>query len=110
MQIVHIFYDGILDPYEADEYIEIKNFENTAVDLTDWWIFTDTETQFFFFPEFSLAAGQSCRVYSNQVQADSCLDDSFRSYLEVWSNIADCGYLYDWDYNERSSFCYGEVP
>ena len=110
VQIVHIFYDGTLDPYEPDEYIEIKNFESTAVDLTDWWIFAESDAQFFFFPEFSLPAGQSCRIYSNQVQADSCIDDSFRSYLEVWSNVADCGYLYDWDYNEKSSFCYGEVP
>jgi hypothetical protein len=110
VQIVTIFYNGLMDPYEPDEYIEIKNFGSTAVDLTDWWLFADSDTQFFFFPDFALQPGQSCRVYSNTVQADSCVDDSFRSYLEVWNNVGDCGVLYDWDFNERSSFCYGEVP
>ncbi|OGO33731.1 MAG: hypothetical protein A2W35_12245 [Chloroflexi bacterium RBG_16_57_11] len=110
VQIVHIFYNGLLDPYESDEYIEIKNFENTAVDLTDWFIFEDNNSEIFFFPDFSLPAGQSCRIYTYQVQADSCVQDSFRSYFEVWNNDADCGFLYDWDFEERSSFCYGEPP
>lgn len=107
VQIVNIFYAG-QDPNEADEYIEIKNFESTPVDMTDWWIFADYESQFFFFPEFTLQPGASCRVYTNHIQLDSCVPDSFRSPLEVWNNNGDCGYLYDVNFDEKSTFCYGQ--
>lgn len=110
VQIVHIFYDGLQDPDEPDEYIEIKNFQNTPVDLTDWWIYAEVNSQTFFFPEFSLGAGQSCRIYTNLVEADSCVLDSFLSIYEVWENSGDCGYLFDAENEERSVFCYGEAP
>jgi endonuclease YncB( thermonuclease family) len=110
VQIVHIFYDGLQDPNEPDEYIEIKNFENTPVDLTDWWIYAEINSQFFPFTEFSLGPGQSCRIYTNLIEADSCVSDSFLSIFEVWENSGDCGYLFDAENEERSVFCYGETP
>jgi endonuclease YncB( thermonuclease family) len=110
VQIVHIFYDGVKDPYEPDEYIEIKNFANTPVDLTNWFVFEVNDSGIFFFPEFTLQPGRSCRIYTYEVHDDSCVQDSIRSYFAVWGNNEDCGLLYDLNDEERSSFCYGTPP
>jgi hypothetical protein len=109
VQIVHIFYDGLQDPNEPDEYIEIRNFDATPVDLTDWFIYAEYYGGIFIFPDFTIQPGQSCRVYTNQIQSDSCVQASFLNTEEIWNNAGDCGYLYDLDLEERSSLCYGDV-
>jgi hypothetical protein len=108
VQIVYIFYDGLQDPNEPDEFIEIKNFEATPVDMTDWWIYAEYEGEIFPFLNFTLPPGVSCRVYTDRVQADSCAGDSFLSILPVWNNDGDCGYLFDADGEEKSVMCFGD--
>lgn len=108
VQIVFIFYDGLQNPNEPDEYIEIRNFEATPVDMTDWWIYAEYEGQFFSFTEFTLQPAESCRVYTDQIHDDSCAENSFLSILPIWNNDGDCGYLFDADNEEKSVMCYGD--
>ncbi len=112
VQIVAIFYHGVKGENEPDEYIEIKNFEAAPVDMSYWLINAERNELWYIFPEFTIQAGQTCRIYTNEINSDSCVDDSFLTAIdnyEVWNNIADCGYLYNYsDINEVSKFCYGQ--
>ena len=112
VQIVDIFYDGIKSESEPDEYIELKNFDSSPVDISYWLINAEANELWYIFPEFTIQAGQTCRIYTNEVNSDSCVDDSFLMTIdnyEVWANTADCGYLYNYaDINEVSKFCYGQ--
>lgn len=111
VQIVDIFYDGIKSESEPDEYIEIKNFEATPVDISYWLINAETNENWYIFPEFVIQPGQSCRVYTNEIHPDSCTDESFLTLQddwEVWDNTADCGSLYNYlEAVPVSTKCYG---
>lgn len=112
VQIVYIFYHGLKSGGEPDEYIEIKNFETTPVDISYWLINAETNENWYIFPEFVIQPGQSCRVYTNEVHPDSCTQESFLSPQddwEVWDNTADCGYLYNYlEAVPVSTKCYGQ--
>jgi endonuclease YncB( thermonuclease family) len=112
VQIVNIFYQGVKSESEPDEYIEIKNFDSSPVDISYWLINAETNELWYIFPEFTIQAGQTCRIYTNEINSDSCVDDSFLMAIDnyqVWDNTADCGYLYNYaDINEVSKFCYGQ--
>jgi endonuclease YncB( thermonuclease family) len=113
VQIVYIFYDGVKSEAEPDEYIEIKNFTTAPVDLSYWLINAEAYELWYIFPEPTiLQPGQSCRVYTNEVNPDSCAGDSFLEPMDdwqVWYNTADCGYLYNYaDPNPVSTLCYGQ--
>lgn len=113
VQIVYIFYDGVKGEAEPDEYIEIKNFTTAAVDISYWLINAEAYELWYIFPESTiLQPGRSCRVYTNEVNPDSCAGDSFLEPMDdwqVWYNTADCGYLYNYsDPNPVSTLCYGQ--
>jgi endonuclease YncB( thermonuclease family) len=112
VQIVNIFYDGVKGVSEPDEYIEIKNFGTTPVDMSYWLINAEAYELWYIFPDFIIQPGQTCRVYSNEVNPDSCAGDSFLDSLddwEVWDNTGDCGYLFNYtDQNPVSTKCYGQ--
>jgi endonuclease YncB( thermonuclease family) len=112
VQIVTIFHRGVKSESEPDEYIEIKNFDSSPVDISYWLINAETNELWYIFPEFTIQAGQTCRIYTNEINADSCVDDSFLMTIDnyqVWDNTADCGYLYDYaDIDEVSKYCYGQ--
>jgi hypothetical protein len=57
-----------------------------------------------YFPTYTMAAGQECRVYTNEVHSEWC-GFSFGSPSALWSNSGDCGYLYD-DGSLVSTRCY----
>lgn len=101
-----IFFDGQLGSNEPDEYAVISNQGNKAVNMAGWRLNADDRGQDFYFPAFDLLPGQSCRVYTNQVQADSCGGTGFGYGKALWANKGECGHLYDAGGVEVSTYCY----
>ncbi|MEM7028191.1 MAG: thermonuclease family protein [Chloroflexota bacterium] len=103
--ISRINYDGIVKRVESDEYAEITNVGNEAVNLAGWRLDADDPNQVFTFPDFLLAAGQSCRVYTNEIHPESC-GFSFGIGRAIWANKGDCGHLFNASGQEVSTKCY----
>lgn len=103
--IQSIFYQGVVPKVESDEYAEIANAGSEQVTITGWRLNAGALGQDFFFPDFIIKPGQSCRVYTNEDHPDSC-GFNFRSPNPVWNNTSDCGYLYDPMGFEISKKCY----
>lgn len=103
--IVKIFYDGIVPNTEADEYIEIKNVGNTAVNLHNWHINAGDNGQTFFFPATTLQPNAICRIFTNQMQNTGCTH-TFASGRPLWANAGDCGYLYNQVGQLVDEYCY----
>ncbi|MGQ9556206.1 MAG: thermonuclease family protein [Anaerolineae bacterium] len=107
VQIVRIFYDGVVPRVESDEYVEIANLGDAAQDMAGWRINAGDPGQDFAFPEgFVLGPGQSCRLYTNEIHGDSCAGGTFGSGRAIWNNKGDCGYLYDAGGQIVSERCY----
>lgn len=100
-----IHYDGQVPQVESDEFIVVKNTGLQSVEITNWKINAGSPSQEFIFPAFLLQAGQSCRVYTNQVHPESC-GFSFGIDQPIWSNQGECGYLYDPQGLLVDTFCY----
>lgn len=104
--ISSIRYDGDVPQVESDEFAVITNRGATAVNLGGWRLNAGEPDQNFNFPSFELGPGQSCRVYTNEIHADSCGGGSFGRGDAIWRNSTDCGYLYNADGAEVSRFCW----
>ena len=104
--IADIFYDGNEPRFEGDEYAVITNQGTAAVNMKGWRLNAGDPGQDFNFPDFVLGAGESCRVYTNQVNGDSCGGRGFGSGQAVWNNKGDCGYLFDAGGTEVDRKCY----
>ena len=103
--ISYIFYDGVVKRVESDEYAVIKNTGGSPVNLAGWHLNAGNPGQDFWFPNFELQPGQECRVYTNENHPESC-GFSFGNGQALWNNGGDCGYLYDNNGAEVSSYCY----
>jgi micrococcal nuclease len=103
--IVAIHHDGQIDPGEPDEYAEIGNEGSSAANLAGWRLNAGAQGQDFEFPDFVLAPGQVCRVYTDEVHPEHC-GFSFGSQQALWSNDGDCGFLYDASGTAVSRRCY----
>ncbi len=81
-----IFYDGTVNRYEPDEYVEITNLGDADQDLADWkhQDISDT-TPVFEFPSHQLAPGDVVKVYTNEVHSQWG-GFSFGRGSAVWSN------------------------
>jgi len=64
-----------------------------------------SEGQYLYFPNFTMVAGQECRVHTDEYHPDSCRFN-FGSGSALWNNSGDCGYLYDGAGNLVSTYCY----
>lgn len=86
VRIACVFYDGLVPSKESDEYVQIVNDGETAVDMTGWRLvdIADGSPQFTF-PTLLLAPGQSVRVYTNQVHREWG-GLSFGSSSAIWNN------------------------
>jgi hypothetical protein len=81
---------------QPDEYVELKNVVDVSVDLSGWKVVAGDEEQYFVFPaSYVLAPGQTCRLYTNQVEDDSCGGKSFGFDRPIWDNDKDCGQVFD---------------
>lgn len=93
---------------QADEYIEISNLGNNPVNLSGWQITSAGGLdQVFTFPEGTiLAAGNSFRVYTNQVHPETG-GFSFESKRAIWNDAGDEAQLLDATGNNVSTLAYG---
>jgi beta-lactamase superfamily II metal-dependent hydrolase len=96
VQITRIFYDGLVYRVESDEYVEITNLGNEAVDLAGWVLRDESEGYpEFTFPPFVLQAGEIIRVYTNENHPEYG-GFSFGYGKAVWNNKEpDTAALYD---------------
>lgn len=92
--ISFILYDGDVPQVESDEYAEISNTGSEAINIGGWRLNAGNPGQDYYFPDFTLESGQSCRVYTNEVHPDTC-GFCFFSPQPVWNNKGDFGYLYN---------------
>ncbi len=103
VKITSIYYDGQETRSEGDEYVVIKNLGTSAVNMAGWHLYAGDPGQNFYFPDFVLRAGAEVRVYTNRNIPGSF---SFGRGSAIWNNDGDCGYLYDAEGTEVSSYCY----
>ncbi|MEA5580888.1 lamin tail domain-containing protein [Nodularia harveyana UHCC-0300] len=106
--ISNIVYKAQVKRTQADEYIEISNKGTTNADLSGWKIiYGSNQKQFFTFPaETTLIAGESFRVYTNQVHPETG-GFSVGSRTAIWKDTGDEGKLFDAEGNQVSTLAYG---
>ena len=97
--ITSINYDGQVPKTESDEYITITNNSKTPMDISGYYVYvatTGTQGPTFTFPKKSttIKAGESVRVYTNEVHKESG-GYSFGSGKAIWSNKGGLAVLKD---------------
>jgi hypothetical protein len=100
-----IRFDGVVPRTEADEYAVVFNAGASAVNLQGWRLNAGDPGQDFVFPAITLAPGQACWVYTNEVHPETC-GLSFRRNQAIWNNKGDCGRLYRADGQLADEKCY----
>ena len=103
-----IFFNGAVAEVESDEYVVVANTGTATVNLQGWQVSAGTPEQTLTLPSIELPAGQTCRVYTNEIHEDGC-KLSFGSTSALWNNKGDCGYLYDPNGTHVSTYCYGDI-
>jgi micrococcal nuclease len=84
--ITDINYDGIVPQVESDEYVEITNSGNEAVNLANWTLMDISEGYpTFVFPSYILQSGMSIRVYTNEIHPEYG-GFSFGYGSAIWNN------------------------
>jgi hypothetical protein len=76
---------------EPDEYVEIRNDDTRAIQLSGWTL-RDEANHVFTFPNYLMQPGQMCRIYTNEYHAEWC-GFSYGSGSAIWNNSGDCAYL-----------------
>jgi competence protein ComEC len=102
--ITSIFFDGVQGPAEPDEYVEIRNDDTVAIQLSGWTL-RDEANKVFTFPPHVMEPGQVCRVYTNENHPESC-GFSYSSSSAIWNNSGDCAYLRDSAGTLIDTYCY----
>ncbi len=105
IQINFILFDGAVPLVESDEFAQITNQGSSAVNLQGWRLNAGAPEQDFYFPNFQLDPGLSCRIYTNEIHPEFC-GFSFGRGEAIWKNTGDCGYLYDREGAQVSKYCY----
>jgi hypothetical protein len=90
--ITRIVYNGSGD-HEPDEFVEIRNDEESVIQLYHWTL-SDQEEHVFIFPNYYLFPGQVCRIFTNTSIEDLC-SFSYGSTSEIWDNKGDKATLKD---------------
>jgi hypothetical protein len=103
IDIIHIFYDGT-GQSEPDEYVEIRNADIVSIQMQGWTL-RDNANHVFIFPNFVMASGQVCRVYTNQNHAMWC-GFNYGSGSAIWNNSGDCAFLRNGSGTLVDQFCY----
>ena len=105
IQITFIHFDGEVPSLESDEFAQITNQGLIAVNLQGWRLNAGDPEQDFYFPNFLLDPGLSCRIYTDENHPEYC-GFSFDIRQEIWNNGGDCGYLYDDEGAQVSKYFY----
>ena len=102
--ITTVFYDGVVSAQEPDEYVEFRNNGISAVSLGGWTIRSVRGGQSFaFLPWWSIQAGQTCRLYTNEYHAEWCGMNWNRASAQ-WNNSGDRANLVDFNDRVVSTF------
>ena len=89
-----------------NEWVTIKNLDNSAVELEEWRIASDSSTDFKYdFPKFTLKTGQTVKVWTKR-GTNSSSQLYMNRDVQFWKDNADCGYLKDDTGRKINSFCY----
>ncbi len=107
VEIIDIFYDGLIPYVESDEYVEITNLGDQPQDLAGWVLMDISEGYpSFTFPSYILAPGESIRVYTNEYHPEWG-GFSFEYGRAIWNNsVPDTAALYDSQCREVSRRSY----
>lgn len=92
--ITRVFYDGVVVRTESDEFVEIRNTGGAPQSMSGWRLVSARAGQTFIFSAMTMTAGQTCRVYTNEIHAEWC-SLSFRSGSAIWNNAGDRANLTD---------------
>ena len=86
VRIACIFFDGVVSPSEADEYVEIANLGDAVQEL-DGWTLVDIsdDSPVFVFPPWTLDPGEAVRVYTNELH-EEWGGFSFERGTAAWNN------------------------
>ncbi len=92
--ITRLNYDGVVPRTESDEYVEVTNRGGAGQAMSGWKIVSVRAGQTYSFPNITIAAGQTCRVYTNEVHPDTC-GLSWGHSTAIWNNAGDRANLVD---------------
>ncbi len=106
VQITNVNFDGQKGSAEPDEYVEITNGGEEAVDITDWVLQNASGRDEFKWESYVLQPGATIRVYTNEAHTESG-GFSFGSGHAVWPNSGGVAELYDADKELVSRYAYG---
>lgn len=104
IRIVRIV-NGTKNNDKSDEYVEIKNSGGSPGDMNAWALRNDTTGQTFSFSSFTLNAGASVRVWT-QNGSNTASDLYWGHSQGVWDNDSDCGSLRNNQGQRVSQYCY----
>jgi hypothetical protein len=90
----NVVISGVHSHPSYDQYVEIRNDGDQAVDLGGWRLHDASGQHTFTFPEHLMPPGQVCRVYTREDHPEWC---GFRlgSETTVWNYAQGCAYLRD---------------
>lgn len=103
IDINYVFSNGT-GSSEPDEYVQIVNVGEGAVQLSGWKL-SDIVNHVFTFPPYVIQVNQTCRIYTNQIDQAYC-SFSYGSSSPIWNNSGDCAYLRDANGQLIDSYCY----
>jgi Concanavalin A-like lectin/glucanases superfamily/Lamin Tail Domain len=108
--ITDLVYKGKVKRAQSDEYVEMTNQGASAADISGWKLTSAaSDRQVFVFPSgTTLSAGQSIRVYTNEVHPETG-GFSFGSRTAIWNDLGDLGTLFNAEGEEVSTYSYGAV-
>ena len=89
---------------EPDEYVEFTNLDHCPLQLAGWTL-RDQSLNVFTFPDFVLAPGQVCRVYTNEDHPQWC-GFNWHKGNPVWNNSGECGSLWNSSGQLIDEYCY----
>ena len=107
LEVVCVFFDGVVPTTESDEYVVVRNSGNTSAQLAGWTLIDSADGKpAFVFPNYVLGPGESVRVYTNEVHPEHG-GFSFGWGRAIWNNSdPDRAALLDPDGREVSSATY----
>jgi hypothetical protein len=86
--ITRLNYDGAVPSTESDEFVEISNQGSAGQLMTGWRLVSVRAGQTYSFPAITIAAGQICRVYTNEIHPETC-GLSWGRRNAIWNNEGD---------------------
>jgi hypothetical protein len=105
--ISNVNYKGTASKSQSDEYVEITNRGTGPADLSGWHLNAGNAGQDFTFPAgTTLAAGQSIRVYTNEVHPGTG-GFSFGFGRSIWNDAGDVARLQDAAGSAVTELAYG---